>query len=60
MSTDKHEDVTTLFNKAVLTFMGGHLDGYSIYYVIDVPQFQYYGVRIVGPEFDEDIFITVG
>ena len=40
--------------------MGYHLYGYSIHDGIDVPQFNYDGFHIVGPEFDGDILINIG
>ena len=40
--------------------MGDHLDGPSIHYVIDAPQFHYYWVHTVGTEFGDYMFMTTG
>ena len=40
--------------------MGDPIYGSSINYLIDVPQFHYYDVHTVGPEFDEDMLINIG
>ena len=60
MSTQTHEEVPTLPTKDVLTMTGDNLDGSSIHDVINVPQFHYDGVHTAGPQFDEDILITIG
>ena len=59
MSTETHEEINTLPNKTVLTFMGAHLYGYSINYGMDVPQFQYDAVHTVGAEFEEDMLMNI-
>ena len=40
--------------------MSDHLDGSYVHDVIDVPQFHYYRVHTVVPEFDEDMLISIG
>ena len=40
--------------------MGDHLYGSSIRDGVDVPQFNYYGVSIVGHYFDEYILMYIG
>ena len=39
--------------------MGEHLDGSSIHDGIDVTQFHYYRLHTVGPDFVEDVFMTI-
>ena len=39
--------------------MGEHLDGSSIHDGIDITQFHYYGLHTVGPDFVEDVFMTI-
>ena len=60
LSTDTHEYSPTLPNKTVLIVIGDHLDGSSIHYGIDVPQFHYDGVHIVGPDFNDYRLMTIG
>ena len=50
----------TITNKTILTVMGDQIDGSSIYYGIDVPQFQYDEFHTTRTEFDEYIFMTIG
>ena len=40
--------------------MGDHLDGSSIHYGINLPQFHHYGVQKNGPEFDDDMLMNIG
>ena len=40
--------------------MGYHIYGSYIYYEINLPQFHYYGVHKVGPDFDWDMLTTIG
>ena len=60
MYTDNHEEVPNLPTKNFLTVVGDHLDGSSIRDGIDVPQFNYYGVHIVGPELDDYMLMIIG
>ena len=60
MSIENHEEVPNLPTKTIFTVIGAHLDGSSINDVIGVPQFNYYGVNTVRPDFDEYILITIG
>ena len=60
MSTETHEDVPTLPTKTNLTVMCDHTYGSSIHQEIYVPQFHYYGIHTLGPEFDEDLLMTIG
>ena len=59
MPRDTHEEVPPLTTKIVSTMMGDHIDGSTIHYGINVPQFQYYGFYTVGPEFDEDMLMNI-
>ena len=40
--------------------MGDNLYGSSIHDGIDVPKFHYDGVHTVGPDFYEDVLMTIG
>ena len=40
--------------------MGDHLDGCSIHYGIEVPQFHFDGIHTFMPEFYEYMLMTIG
>ena len=60
LSTHTHEEFPALHIKTFLAVTGDNLNGSYIHDRIDVPQHQYYGVHTVGPEFDDDMFMTIG
>ena len=39
--------------------MGDHLDGSYTHNIFNVPQLHYYGVHTFGPDFDDDMLMTI-